>query len=356
MTATRPRNCTARLYTTLLGGAIGAIAAISAIALPHDTAHAQGIRLTGDRPTQVPEEYLVEQGDTLWDICAYYFDEPWRWPTIWAQNPHITNPHWIYPGDILRLRRGEGTTPGPAGLVVNPFEYTIAAQNARQVSINEGFIIEEPMEPPGTLAFSPHAYRYVSLDDLVYLEMEDGELEKIRVGDRFSVYEVMHDVIHPSTGQNLGQKIRVSGVVEVETVEKNVARARIVSAFNEMQRGQPIVRELDHYAVIAPRQNLIDLQGTVVDALPPTNELAQFDTVFIDRGMKDGVQIGNRVFVMRRGDGRLDLDASVEQKLPWEQIGEALIVATRDRTATAILTRSALEVRRGDRIVMQRHY
>ncbi|MEZ4432308.1 MAG: LysM domain-containing protein [bacterium] len=351
MTTPRPPH-RAGLFTGLatLGLAAAAVGALTG------DADAQGIKVSGDRPAQVPEEYLVEQGDTLWDICAYYFDEPWRWPTVWALNPHITNPHWIYPGDILRLRRGEGTGPQPVGVVVDPFEYTIGASNARQVSINEGFIAEEPLDPPGTLAFSPHAYRYVSLDDLVYLEMEDDELQKIRVGDRFSVYHVMHDVIHPDTGQNLGQKIRINGVVEVETVEKNVARARIVAAFNEMERGQPVVRELDHYAVVAPRQNLIDLQGTVVDALPPTTELAQFDTIFIDRGEKDGVQIGNRVFVMRRGDGRLDLDKSVEQKLPWEQIGEALIVATRDRTATAILTRTALEVRRGDRIVMQRHY
>lgn len=318
-------------------------------------AAAQSITVSGDRKVQVPEEYLVEQGDTLWDICDYYFDEPWRWPTVWALNPHITNPHWIYPGDILRLRRGADAVT-PEGVVVNPFEYTIGAENARQVTINEGFIAEEDLDPPGRIAFSPLPQKYLSLDDLVYLEMDDEALAKVRVGDRYSVYKVEHDVVHPVDGSFLGQKVRIMGVLEVQTVEKHVARARIVSAFSEMQRGMPITRELDHYAVVAPRQNLIDLRGTVVDALPPTNELAQFDTVFIDRGAKDGVQIGNRVFVMRRGDGRLDLDQSIEQKLPWEQIGEALVVATKDRTATAILTRTALEVRRGDRIVMQRHY
>lgn len=318
-------------------------------------ASAQAITVSGDRRVQVPEEYLVEEGDTLWDICDYYFDQPWAWPTVWALNPHITNPHWIYPGDILRLRRGTGAQT-PDGVVVNPFEYTIGAENARQVTINEGFIAEESLDPPGQVSFSPLPQRYLSLDDLVYLEMKDDELEKVRVGDRYSVYKVMHDVLHPADGSYLGQKVRIMGVVEVATVEKNVARAKIIAAFSEMQRGMPVTKELNHYAVVAPRQNLIDLRGTVVDALPPQNELAQFDTVFIDKGAKDGVQIGNRVFVMRRGDGRLDLDESTEQRLPWEQIGEALVVATKDRTATAILTRTALEVRRGDRIVMQRHY
>lgn len=315
---------------------------------------AQSIRVSG-RKGEVPEEYLVEEGDTLWDICEYYFDEPWRWPTVWALNAHITNPHWIYPGDILRLRSGAAPV-GPEGVVVNPFEYTIGAESARQVTINEGFIAEDDMDPPGRIGFSPLQPKYLSLDDLVYLEMDDDALDKVRVGDRFSVYKVMHDVLHPINGAYLGQKIRVMGVVEVATVEKHVARARIVSAFNEIERGMPVTKQLDHYQVVAPRQNLIDLKGSVVDALPPANELAQFDTVFIDKGAKDGVQIGNRVFVMRRGDGRQDLDKSIEQRLPWEQIGEALVVDAKDRTATAILTRSALEVRRGDRIVMQRHY
>ena len=98
------------------------------------------------------------------------------------------------------------------------------------------------------------------------------------------------------------------------------------------------------------------MKGTLVDALNPNRELAEFDTVFLDLGAKDGVQVGNRLFIMRRGDGRYDYELDVNRKMPWEQIGEALVVLTRDRTATALITRSAIEIRRGDRVIMQRHY
>lgn len=37
--------------------------------------------------------YIVEEGDTLWDICNQFFDDPHFWPTLWAFNPQITNPH-----------------------------------------------------------------------------------------------------------------------------------------------------------------------------------------------------------------------------------------------------------------------
>ena len=36
-----------------------------------------------------PDTYVVERGDTLWDISALFLDEPWRWPELWRVNPDI---------------------------------------------------------------------------------------------------------------------------------------------------------------------------------------------------------------------------------------------------------------------------
>ncbi|MCW7554217.1 LysM peptidoglycan-binding domain-containing protein [Endozoicomonas gorgoniicola] len=52
--------------------------------------------------------YVVRRGDTLWDISEAFFSDPWLWPSIWAQNPDIDNPHLIYPGDVLALVNREG--------------------------------------------------------------------------------------------------------------------------------------------------------------------------------------------------------------------------------------------------------
>ncbi len=60
---------------------------------------------------EAPEDYLVEPGDTLFDIGAQLLDEPGYWPKLWALNPEITNPHFIYPGMHLRFYPGDDENP-----------------------------------------------------------------------------------------------------------------------------------------------------------------------------------------------------------------------------------------------------
>lgn len=33
--------------------------------------------------SDVPMTYIVQKGDTLWDISGIYLKEPWRWPMLW---------------------------------------------------------------------------------------------------------------------------------------------------------------------------------------------------------------------------------------------------------------------------------
>lgn len=60
---------------------------------------AQDVSLREDHP----DEYIVVEGDTLWDISGRFLDHPWQWPAIWHANQQIENPHLIYPGDRISL-------------------------------------------------------------------------------------------------------------------------------------------------------------------------------------------------------------------------------------------------------------
>jgi hypothetical protein len=61
------------------------------------------VALAVDLRSDHPETYVVQRGDTLWDISARFLRQPWLWPEIWQANPQIANPHLIYPGDVISL-------------------------------------------------------------------------------------------------------------------------------------------------------------------------------------------------------------------------------------------------------------
>jgi hypothetical protein len=61
------------------------------------------VALAAELRADHPSSYVVQKGDTLWDISARFLAKPWLWPEVWQANPQVKNPHKIYPGDVLSL-------------------------------------------------------------------------------------------------------------------------------------------------------------------------------------------------------------------------------------------------------------
>lgn len=303
--------------------------------------------------------YVVQPGDTLWDLCDAFFSNPWYWPQLWSYNPQITNPHWIYPGDLLQMRapkaRGVRST-----IVWSDSRYSQASSNLEILSRFVGYLPDRAFKSSGTIRYARETQNMLGEYDEVYIDFKEDV--KVKRGERFTIYRVEGEITHPQDDDKVvGQKIRHLGVAKVLDASKNYVKALILKSYEEIFRGDLVTSIFPHSWDVSPNTNNADVVATLVDYHQPQVFGGQFMYVYIDKGRTHNIQRGNRFVIERRGDGAWYEDGPDDDQInlddfPWERIGEVMIVETFEETSLGIVTQSIRELFRGDRLVMKKGY
>jgi hypothetical protein len=344
----------------------------------------------------LPELHVVRRGDTLWDICWFYFNDPWQWPKVWSYNGQITNPHWIYPGDLVRLlprgvfsqapaaldpEGGAGGTGGRGGTGAGTGTGTAGGTGAGTASGTGAGAAQKPPDPVPApqrrIDTSVTTTAFVEKDDLDQsITIEGAVDEKVllgvgdevylsypkdrppEVGKRYSIYVPGRPV---KVGSNdYGSYVRLLGTVEVQSVkEGKLARGQIVEATMEIERGAkvgPLVTKFRNVPPVAPK---VDLQGTIVAMLTRDQLIGdRGEVVFVSLGKGTGIEVGNRMYVVRRGDaypGQMSNQVGRDdRRFPARALGEIVIVDVGDQVSIGVVTLSVREMSVGDLVMMQR--
>jgi hypothetical protein len=313
-----------------------------------------------------PELHVVRRGDTLWDICWYYFNDPWQWPKVWSYNTQITNPHWIYPGDLVRLLpKGFLAAVAPTDTALEP-ETDPDAQPAdvatpvrrQDVSVRQvAFIDKKHLDSSMFIVGSVEDKELLATGDEVYVSYPSDHIPKI--GDRHSIYAEDQKVEHK--GKGVGSYVRVLGELVITSVKQGKrAQAKILSSSSEISRGNRVGPLLRQFKTVPPMKNEVDLQGTIVAMLSADMLIGQGEVIFMDLGKGTGIKPGNRLFVVRRGDAFADDTAPSEmvgqdnRTFPARALGQVVVIQVGDSLSVGLVDRSVEEMGVGDLVMMRK--
>ena len=250
--------------------ALGAVAAVVLAAPP----------LSAQEAPQ-PRTHTVVRGDNLWDLSQRYLGNPFLWPEIYRLNRDVVeDPHWIYPGEVLRLPGdvtlvaidpgvpGDSTTPTPAtvtpvdpaaGTVFRKIQRAPASQQIIESSVVG--VADAPTVRAGEVLVAPYVDREGGPHGFGRI-LKSGDIPGIAEASDRSIFQAFDRLfISPPAGyvapegerylayrlgpvlENQGQVVIPTGIVEVTRAARSgvAAGARVVRAFTELNADDRLI-------------------------------------------------------------------------------------------------------------------
>ena len=330
----------------------------------------------------MPQTHTVAQGETLWSLAQQYFGDPLLWPEIYRLNTDVVeDPHWIFPGEELRLQAEAApvaVTPQPGA---PPTVVTVTPQGDTTRAAPPA-PVQQPV--PGTTIFSPQnrpsiaagmsnlevaaerAYRPVRegeyysasfLTEGVDLSfgrllgnLQSSSIRRVTTsstaqlftdvalelprGDSARVGDLLLAVRRTGEIRGYGEVVKPTGLLRVTgSAPSGQVQARVVALYGAVTDGQFVMHVEPFRSPGAGRAiDVTDgITGQVVGLSTPGEIVNIQSAVFLNRGVQDGVRLGD-VFQLSGSDrARNDFNGVVLDQ------AQALVVNARPHTCTAVI-------------------
>ena len=315
--------------------------------------------------------HAVQKGDTLWDLSGGYLNNPLLWPKIWKLNPGIANPHWITPGQIIKIP-GMGSAPArevsvdrvivpvesgtsrlaqaglasssePLPLIVVKKDLSLTGEQAKAGQRNgpaqyydRGIgMVTNDIPNEGRVLRTEQGWQEAAFGETILISAPGAQ-----VGQQFGVYRDMGKVeslayFSKSPG-HLVADIAIIEVVASDAVRQEAVIRRSYAAV----KTDDVLGQVPERPAVAARPTQVGVatvNGAVVAFQFMRQLAAPDDIVYLNIGSDQGLAPGDlfSVAAADQAEGRTS--------------GEIMILRVSPTTAAAVVTkRSGHEVRRGD--------
>lgn len=289
--------------------------------------------------TEEIKDYKVTSGDTLWTISGKELRDPFLWPKVWQENPEIANPDKIYPGQNIRIplrylqkevspetgageitQKKELLKPKEAGAKLPPSVRPRPLID-KNILIASGFIAET-VAGVGNIVGAPDRIIFGN-DDVVFVNIDNP----VKIGERFYIIRDGGLVRHPLTNKKIGHVVEVLGITEIFRFEDGDISAKISKMFNDIHSGDLLLP----YFEMSPLMTTGEFRkpeingGYVIASRYQHLGDTKFNVVYIDKGLRDGLEIGDILRTVDLIDGH---------KIPT---GAIQMIGCQDTTSTALV-------------------
>ncbi len=313
-----------------------------------------------------PDKHVVVKGDTLWDISARFLKSPWLWPEVWQLNrEQISNPHLIYPGDIIyldrsgaqpRLRLGKsvpGTGTGTASRAAGA-ETTVRLEPlvratplgadaipminlaAVQVFLNRPLIVDEQgMRANPRIVGTKDGRVHLAAGDLAYARGLSEE--EMTLNSEWYIYRPAKPLLDPVTRKPIAwETVSVGSAQLIRTGDPATFRLR--TANEEVSSGDRLMPAVPaSLPSFVPRAPDAPVSGQIVSVYRGINQVGKLSVVALSIGKDQGLAIGNVLAILSADRVIVDKETKERVVLPNETIGELIIFRVFDRIAYALV-------------------